>query len=71
MKIQHLIPILFLAGYAVHVASRRWLIYICRRSGVSAERRKLLEIEGVGFRPGVFIGCSPEGFLPKAATPIS
>jgi hypothetical protein len=36
--------------------------------GVSAERRKPLEIEGFGFRPGVFIGYSPEGFLPKAAT---
>jgi hypothetical protein len=39
-----------------------------RRGGVSAERRRLLEIEGFGFRPGVFIGYSPEGFLPKAAT---
>ena len=38
-----------------------------RRSGVSAERRKLLEIEEFGFRPGVLIGYSPEGFLPKAA----
>jgi hypothetical protein len=36
-----------------------------------AECRNLLEIEGVGFRPGVFIGYSPEGFLPKAATPLS
>jgi hypothetical protein len=41
-----------------------------RRSGVSAERRKPLEIELSGFRPGVFIGYSPEGFLPKAATPF-
>jgi len=49
------------AEFKDHRAARK----LCRQTAAF-----LQQIELSGFRPGVFIGYSPEGFLPKAATPF-